>query len=83
MSQPLPAPEFQKWYILVSQSSTSLYFSLTGSAHTPSYGTGFYPTREAAEQARTVSILADKNTPPYSYHVFELEVPNPAYQKTD
>ena len=45
------------------------------------FGSGFYGTRHEAEQARTFELLKDTNTPKSLYHVFELEVPNPAYQE--
>jgi hypothetical protein len=80
--KPLDAPEFLRVYMLLQQSTSNLYFMPTGTAGTVSMGTGMYPTRDQAEQARTVALLADKTNPPNVYHVFELEIPNPAYQKT-
>ena len=72
-------PEFLTFYLLVQQSSTSLYFSPSGVNHTNmSHGSGFYPTRDEAEKARTLAILGDKNG--NTYHIFELEFPNPAYK---
>ena len=44
----------------------------------PSYGTGFYATRDEAEKARTFAILNDKAD--NRYHIFELEFPNPAHK---
>ena len=81
--KPLDAPEYLAFYVLIQQSSTSLYMTTTGTAVTPgapSYGSGFYATRDDAEKARTYAILNDKNN--NNYHIFELEFPNPAYQKT-
>jgi len=81
--KPLDAPEFLTFYVLVSQSATSLYFSTTGAVVTSgatSFGTGFYPNRDDAEKARTFAILNDKTDT--RFHIFELEFPNPAYQKT-
>jgi len=80
--KPLDAPEFLTFYVLVSQSGTSLYFSTTGTSVTPnspSFGTGFYATRDEAEKARTYAILNDKTDT--RFHIFELEFPNPAYKK--
>ena len=77
----LDPPEFLHFWVLFSQSSTSLYFSTTGTAMTsgaPSYGTGFYASLDEAEKARTFSILNDKTG--NQYHIFELEFPNPAYR---
>lgn len=77
----LDAPEHLIFYVLISQSSTSLYFNPTGTGQSGvSYGTGFYGSRDDAEKARTLAVLGDKNTPPYQYHIFELQFPNPAYQ---
>ena len=79
--KPISSPETLTFYLLVSQSSTSLYFSTAGTSHSPmTHGSGFYSTRDEAEKARTVAILGDKSE--NMYHIFELEFPNPAYQKT-
>ena len=76
--KPLAAPEFLIIYMLMQQSTGSMYFTPAGVASTPSMGSGIYATRNQAEQARTVAILSDKSN--NIYHVFELEVPNPAYK---
>ena len=79
--KPLDPPEFITMYILVQQNSSSLYFSTTGTAGSGvSYGSGFYGSREDAEKARTVAVLADKNDPANKFHIFELEFPNPAHK---
>jgi hypothetical protein len=78
--RPLDAPEYLTIYMLLQQSASSMYFMATGTPSTPSMGSGMYATRDQAEQARTVALLSEKNTPPNLYHVFELEVPNPAYK---
>ncbi len=81
--KPLQAPEFMTFYILVQQNATSLFFSTTGApvtSGTANFGTGFYSTRDEAEKARTYAILNDKTDT--RFHIFELEFPNPAYQKT-
>jgi hypothetical protein len=75
----LAAPENLVFYLLVSQSSSSLFFSTHSVNHSNmSYGSGFYASRDEAEKARTLAILGDKagNT----YHIFELEFPNPAHK---
>ena len=79
--KPLDAPEFLCIYMLLMQSTSSMYFNPAGVSATPSMGSGIYATRDEAEKARTVAILSDKNNS--IFHVFELEVPNPAYRKTD
>ena len=79
----LDAPEVLTFYVLIQQSSTSLHFSTTGApvtSGTASFGTGFYSTRDDAEKARTYAYLNEKSGA--QYHIFELDFPNPAYQKT-
>jgi hypothetical protein len=41
--------------------------------------TGFYASKKEAEIARTHQVLSNKDTTNYQYHIFELEIPNPAY----
>jgi len=76
--KPLDAPEFLKVYMLLQQSSTSLYFNPTGISGTASMGSGMYMSRDEAEKARTVAVLSDKSN--NMFHVFELEIPNPAFK---
>lgn len=79
--KPIEPPEFVKFYVLIQQSSTSLYFSTTGVPNSNiSHGSGFYASLDEAEKARTVAILGDKSD--NKFHIFELEFPNPAYKKT-
>ena len=47
---------------------------------TASYGSGIFKSLDEAEQYRTIELLKDK-TGDSTYHVFELEFPNPAYQE--
>jgi len=77
--KPLGAPEYLTIYMLLQQSTTSMYFMATGTPSTPSMGSGIYATRDQAEQARTLALLSDKSD--NIFHVFELEVPNPAYKR--
>jgi len=76
--KPLDAPEYLTIYMLLQQSTTGMYFMATGTPSTPSMGSGIYATRDQAEQARTLALLSDKSD--NIFHVFELEVPNPAYR---
>lgn len=77
--KPLDAPEFLTIYMLLQQSTASMYFMPSGpTAGTVSMGTGMYTTRDEAEKARTIALLSDKAN--NLYHVFELEIPNPAYK---
>lgn len=80
--KPLEAPATLTIYMLLNQSSASFYFNPAAVAGiTSTMGSGFFGTRDEAEKARTLAILSDKSN--NIFHVFELEVPNPAYQKTD
>jgi hypothetical protein len=80
--KPLEAPATLTIYMLLSQSSTSFYFNAASVAGmTGTMGSGIFGTRDEAEKARTLAILSDKSN--NTFHVFELEVPNPAYKKTD
>ena len=59
-------------------------FAPTGSTVSGSnyIGYGFYLTRQEAEHSRTLEYL--KATPTDSFnklHIFELDIPNPAYKK--
>jgi hypothetical protein len=78
--EPILPPETLQVYALIKQTGISL--SLTGyaaSAH--SIGTGFFLTRSEAEYQRTVELLKDTATPRSLFHVYELDIPNPAYQE--
>lgn len=43
------------------------------------WGTGMFTTLLAAEHQRLVEMLSD--TTNSKYHIFELEIPNPAYEQ--
>lgn len=78
--KPLEAPPTLNIYMLIQQSSTTFYFNPAAVSGMPStMGSGFFGTRDEAEKARTLAILSDQSN--NMFHVFELEVPNPAYQK--
>lgn len=79
--EPLKPPRTLKIYQLVRQ--TGLSFSPTGSSGSVSLGIGFYSTLQEAEQNRTLELLKDTTTGINKprWHVFELEVPNPAYSE--
>jgi hypothetical protein len=44
-----------------------------------SLGLGFFWTQTEAEHHRTMELLKDTTMPKSQYHVFELDIPNPAY----
>jgi hypothetical protein len=69
-----------KVYALIKQTGLSL--SYTGfSALGMSLGSGFFWTQLEAEHHRTLELLKDTTTPKSQYHVFELDIPNPAYSE--
>lgn len=73
-------PKTLKFYQLIRMStSTGICFSSAGSSGGTFIGTGFYRTIEDAEFNRTIEAL--KDTDSNSYHIFELEFPNPVYQE--
>ena len=77
--EPIKPPKILKVYTLIKQTGLSL--SYVGFNPTNSLGTGFFITLQEAEQFRTMELLKDTNTPRSNYLVFELDVPNPAYQE--
>ena len=77
--QGLPPPKTIKVYQLLKMSAKSgLYISLCG---TGSLGMGMFMTLLEAEHARTIEILRDTDGDYNSYHIFELDFPNPAYKE--
>ena len=79
--EPLKAPPTYKVYTVIKQSGMNMTYVYVSMPSTLNYGPGFYGTRHEAEQARTFEVLKDQTSPKPQYHVFELEVPNPAYQE--
>jgi hypothetical protein len=79
--EPLKPPSTLKIYALIRQ--TGLTFTGIGFSSTAStLGTGFFATHQEAEFQRTVEMLRDTTTTPRPrYHVFELDVPNPAHEE--
>jgi hypothetical protein len=76
----LKPPRTLKFYQLTKLSiSGSLYISPAGTGSS-TIGSGVFRTLEEAEQTRTMEILRDKDNTG-TYHVFELEFPNPAYRE--
>ena len=77
----LKPPRILKFYQLMKMSAKSgLYFSTVGGSSSL-IGPGIYHTLQEAEHQRTLEILKDLDGSANSYHVFELEFPNPAYQE--
>lgn len=78
--EPIKPPKTLQVYSLVKQSGMT--FSYVGFGTTgPSIGPGFFLTQTEAEHHRTIELLKDTTSPRALYHVFELDVPNPAYSE--
>ena len=75
--EPIPPPKTFKVYTLIKQ--TGLMFNYVGYSTNHSLGIRFFMTLQEAEHSRTLELL--KETSGSKYHVFELEIPNPAYQE--
>lgn len=75
-----PPPTF-KVYTVIKQTGMTMGYVYVSMSNTINFGAGFYGTRHEAEQARTFELLKDTTDPKPRYHVFELEVPNPAFQE--
>lgn len=74
-----PLPTF-KVYAVIKQNGLHMSY-VYGSGSSVTFGAGFYGSREEAEHLRTLELLKNTDTGFIEYHVFELEIPNPAYQK--
>jgi hypothetical protein len=75
--KPISAEPYIQVYLLLRQQG--LYFSTAGYSNNTLPGSlGFYPSRNEAEIARTHELLSNKDKD-YLYHIFELDIPNPAY----
>lgn len=83
--QSLVPPKLLKYYQLVRMSTkTGLSISSCGTvpAGGANYiGSGIYTTLQEAEHNRTLELLKDPDAGYNTYHVFELEFPNPAYKE--
>lgn len=78
--EPLKPLKTLKVYTLIKQTGLSLVY--TGfSPNSVSLGTGFFVSQAEAEHYRTMELLKDTATPRALYHVFELDLPNPAYSE--
>jgi hypothetical protein len=77
--EPIALPRTVKVYQLLKQSGT--YLMSTGVSGPISWGIGFYATLQEAEHNRTMELLKNTDTPKPLYHIFELDIPNPAYKE--
>ena len=61
---------------------SGLNISACGTSPASNYaGTGVYLTLQDAEHQRTLETLKDTEGGTNSYHIFELEFPNPVYRE--
>ena len=80
--EPIKPLKTVKVYTLLKQTGMSLtYVGYSPGSTGINLGTGFFLTQLEAEHHRTMQLLSDSATPRSLYHVFELEIPNPAYQE--
>ena len=68
--------------LLKMATKNGLNIGSCGSAPAANYiGTGMYMTLQEAEHMRTLETLKDTDGGANSYHIFELEFPNPVYKE--
>lgn len=79
--EPIKPPQTFKVHALIKQTGLALTYVYASSPSNTTFGPGFYATREEAEQFRTLELLKDTSNTVHEFHVFELEIPNPAYKK--
>ena len=77
--EPIQPPRTVKVYQLIKQNGN--YLMNTGVSGPLSWGIGFYASLQEAEHNRTIELLKNTDTPKPQYHIFELDIPNPAYQE--
>ena len=77
----LKPPKTFNVYTVIKQTGLTMSYVYVSNPTAMNFGPGFYGTRHEAEQARTFELLKDVTEPKPQYHVFELEIPNPAYQE--
>ena len=77
--RPLEIEPYLKVYMLVKQDGPYLYPS--GFDSNSNMGTGFFPTQNVAELMRTKELLAQKPESSSQFHIYEIEIPNPAYKE--
>ena len=76
-------PKTVKFYQLMKMvTKNSFNISACGATVANNYiGTGVYLTLQEAEHNRTLETLKDTDGGYNSYHIFELEFPNPVYKE--
>lgn len=81
--EPIRPPRTVKFYQLLKMATKNgLNISNCGSTSPSAYvGSGIYLTQQEAEHQRTLETLKDTDGGANSYHIFELEFPNPVYRE--
>lgn len=77
--RPLPVEPFLKVYLLLRQNGT--YLNAAGYDQNAGLGSGFFLSQADAEMVRTREILALKSDCTDRFHIYEIEIPNPAYKE--
>ena len=79
--EPIKPPKTLKIYQLMRQ--TGMNFSNAVASSPAGLGSGIFPSLQEAEHNRTLEVLKDTTTGINKprWHIFELEIPNPAYEE--
>ncbi len=79
--EPLKPPKTFKVYSLIRQTGMLLNYVYVAGTGATQFGPGFYASRDEAEHSRTLELLKETSETRSHFHVFELEIPNPAYRE--
>ena len=80
--EPIRPPRTVKFYQLLKMATKNgLNIGSCGSAPANYIGPGIYLSLQDAEHQRTLETLKDTDGGTNSYHIFELEFPNPVYKE--
>jgi hypothetical protein len=77
----LKPPKTFKVYSLIRQTGLLLNYVYVPGTGATQFGPGFYASRDEAEHSRTLELLKETSETRSHFHVFELEIPNPAYRE--
>jgi len=77
--EPIRAPKTIKIYSLVRQNGMTFSPVSSSSSGSTNIGSGYYTTLQEAEHHRTLEVLKVSSGGREQFHIYELEVPNPAY----
>lgn len=81
--EPIRAPKTLKIYSLVKQNGMSFGSPSSSSSGATNIGLGYFTTLQEAEHHRTLEVLKVSSGGKEQFHIFELEVPNPAYESKE